>query len=559
MAADPEYPEAGWIPGPGGPIFVTFYAPVDTAPGQMRSHAVLLCEPLGPDRMNLHLAYRDLAMRMARAGFAVLRFDPTGTCDASGSPRDPGWPGGWYEEAEVARNYLLSRSGASRLAVYGARVGGTLALGLPEVSALMLWGPYRDGRSYLRHEKALSRLFDSNPSGRRPAFAEPDEIERFGFVYTGTAVNWLNKQGIDSIRKDAVGYARVAAWNDGETHDEVTAALVGAGADTEPVSVPGLNGDDLLTRQGIPIDLHQDLVEWLEQLETSPVVATPTEPSGETLLSTRAVVNRGVPYPGEIKEEVLRFGRTNSLFGILSRPVGAQGEPPVSVVLINGGNNHRPGINRNYTEWSRELALAGIPALRFDIRGLGDSPPDSPETLNTLYRRSTQRDVADAIDLVTDQTRCAGVVVCGHCAGAFQAFQIAREDPRVRAVVLVELLRWVFVESASESRTVPARLTELIGRIRSGGRRLSGPPRELTAGLGEIIDRGARVLFVNCDVGAGEHPAMDAIANDLPALKASGRFEHEPVTDSDHIFTPIWSQAWLGQRVLRFVESVAND
>jgi len=509
--------------------------------------------------MNLHLAYRDLAMRLSVAGFAVLRFDPTGTCDASGSPRDPDWPGGWYEEAEAARAYLISRSGASHLAVFGARVGGTLALGLPVAHALMLWGPYRDGKAFLRHEKALSRLFDSNPSGYRPAFSEPDEIERFGFVYTSAAVKWLNERGIGSIRNGAFEHARVVAWDDTEAHGEVTRALEAASADIELVHIPGLVGDDLLARQGVPGDLHRDLVGWLERLESEPAAEPSGESSYEETLLPRAIVSRGTPHPGEVEEEVLRFGRTNSLFGILSRPIGLQSAPAVSVVLVNGGNNHRPGINRNYTEWSRELALAGVPALRFDIRGLGDSPPDSPETLNTLYRRSTQLDVTDAIDSVMRQTNCSSVVVCGLCAGAFQAFQVAREDPRVMAVVLLELLRWVPMESASESRELPTRLTEFLRRIRSGGRSRSGPPKELLDGLGEIIDRGARVLLVTCDVGSHGHPALDAIADKLPALKATGRFEHELVTDSDHIFTPIWSQAWVGQRILRFVGSVTES
>ena len=79
--------EAGWLVGGGDPLFATYFPPA--AGGTLRRHAVLLCEPLGPDRMNLHLFYRELALRFAAAGHAVLRFDPAGTGDSSGSPRDP--------------------------------------------------------------------------------------------------------------------------------------------------------------------------------------------------------------------------------------------------------------------------------------------------------------------------------------------------------------------------------------------------------------------------------------------------------------------------------------
>ncbi|MCP4069499.1 MAG: alpha/beta fold hydrolase, partial [Phycisphaeraceae bacterium] len=100
------------------------------------------------------------------------------------------------------------------------------------------------------------------------------------------------------------------------------------------------------------------------------------------------------------------------------------------------------GINRNYTEWAREAALSGVTTLRFDIRGLGDSRPRHPEDLNRLYRDETREDVIAAIDLLADRDDCDGVVLCGLCAGAYQAFHAARVDPRVVGLVLLDLLRW---------------------------------------------------------------------------------------------------------------------
>ena len=77
--------EAGWIDSAGGPLFCCFHPP--RGPAQRR--AVLLCETLGSERMNFHLAYRHLALRLSYAGYPTLRFDYAGTGDSSGSPRDP--------------------------------------------------------------------------------------------------------------------------------------------------------------------------------------------------------------------------------------------------------------------------------------------------------------------------------------------------------------------------------------------------------------------------------------------------------------------------------------
>ncbi|MEZ5503640.1 MAG: hydrolase 1, exosortase A system-associated [Halioglobus sp.] len=63
-----------------------------------------------------------------------------------------------------------------------------------------------------------------------------------------------------------------------------------------------------------------------------------------------------------------------SLIGIVHKPAIAS---PVGVVtIIAGGPQYRGGVGRGMVSAARELAAAGVPVMRFDHRGLGDSGGD---------------------------------------------------------------------------------------------------------------------------------------------------------------------------------------
>jgi len=116
--------------------------------------------------------------------------------------------------------------------------------------------------------------------------------------------------------------------------------------------------------------------------------------------------------PGPIEEEAVYFGGDGGLFGILSHArVAGDSKPSPALIFVSGGNNMRAGINRNYTEWARDAALRGTTTLRFDIRGLGDSPPLLLEDLNQLYLSKTRDDLRAAIDLIETRVEHRGIVL----------------------------------------------------------------------------------------------------------------------------------------------------
>ena len=60
------------------------------------------------------------------------------------------------------------------------------------------------------------------------------------------------------------------------------------------------------------------------------------------------------------------------LYGILSLP-GHAASGARGVLVVVGGPQYRAGSHRQFTLLARDLAQDGVPVLRFDYRGMGDS------------------------------------------------------------------------------------------------------------------------------------------------------------------------------------------
>ena len=122
-----------------------------------------------------------------------------------------------------------------------------------------------------------------------------------------------------------------------------------------------------------------------------------------------------------------------SLFGILTRPSGSGRDLGV-LVLGGGGYMFSAQRNRLPVRMCRRFAAEGLPALRFDYAGTGDSGGSPP----AMYRLTEP--FAEQCEAAGRALERAGVdryVLVGNCFGARSALAVAPRLDGVEGVVLI--------------------------------------------------------------------------------------------------------------------------
>lgn len=110
------------------------------------------------------------------------------------------------------------------------------------------------------------------------------------------------------------------------------------------------------------------------------------------------------------------------------------------VLLVVGGPQYRAGSHRQFVHLARHLAASGVPVLRFDYRGMGDSQGELRDF------QTVEADIAAAADRFVAE--CPGLrelVLWGLCDAASAAAFYAFQDERVTGVVLAN--PWVRTQS----------------------------------------------------------------------------------------------------------------
>ncbi|MDO4636261.1 MAG: alpha/beta fold hydrolase [Lautropia sp.] len=133
------------------------------------------------------------------------------------------------------------------------------------------------------------------------------------------------------------------------------------------------------------------------------------------------------------REQLVQLGENQHLIGTLVEPVGTKAS--VGVVFLNAGVIHRIGPHRIHVKLARALAADGMPSLRLDLSGLGDSRRASG-TDGMLAQ--VRRDIRSAVDLMAQRTGLTRFVIIGICSGAEYGYQYAPEDSRVAGLVMVD-------------------------------------------------------------------------------------------------------------------------
>ncbi|HEV8692220.1 MAG TPA: alpha/beta fold hydrolase [Ideonella sp.] len=409
----------GWFHAAQGPV--------------RRATGVVLCRPVGYEGTQAYETYTQLAERLAQDGFAVIRFDYHGTGDSIGSDADPDRVAAWQACIVAALEEVTRLGGVQRLALFGVRIGATLAVNVAcargGVDSMVLWAPCPTGRAFVRELRAAGTLRKHAP---RPGASSDDDLETLGTLYTAQTLQDLQaldaKPGATSPAPRALFIGR----DDLPGAGPLPAAWREAGIDTTVVEWPGYAAMMAEPHEAdVPASTLDGIVGWLRA----------GEPAADEARSTahhEAPLQRDAVFGG-VRETPLLFGHEHGLFGILAEPAdlghaGARAE--TAILMLNVGTNHRVGPNRLYVKMARAWAERGYRSLRFDLAGIGDSRTAAGYATTRLYSKGSTVDVGAAIERLSG----LGVkrfILVGLCSGAYVAFQTALADERVTGLVLI--------------------------------------------------------------------------------------------------------------------------
>jgi len=167
--------------GPGEHHLFGVYHPPDAAD---RRSGVVLCYPLFMEYEHAHWPFRKLAVRLAHAGFHVLRFDYTGTGDSAGELEE-GSLATWRRDVGAAIDELKGLAGLRSVSLVGLRLGAALALEVAcarkDVGDVVLWEPVVRGSRYLQELEDLEE--DRRRWSRHPVPRDENAVLGYPMVH----------------------------------------------------------------------------------------------------------------------------------------------------------------------------------------------------------------------------------------------------------------------------------------------------------------------------------------------------------------------------------------
>ena len=268
----------------------------------------------------------------------------------------------------------------------------------------------------------------------------------------------------------------------------------------------------------------------------------------------------------QFEERALAFGcGDDTLVGIASVPAAPCTR---GVLIVVGGPQYRVGSHRQFALLARHLAAQGIAAMRFDVRGMGDSGGDERDF------EGIQDDIRAALDAFAAAVPgMRDIVLWGLCDGASAAALYAPGDARVRGLVLLN--PWVRTDDGVARTTLKhhyrdrlhdpefwrklargqfdyaGSVRSMLGLVRAAFGARGGQPDGATAALPERMRQslhafGGRTLLV---IGGADLTGREFcdVAGSTPAWKRLSSAPHvawRRLEDADHTFS---RRAWRDQ------------
>jgi alpha/beta superfamily hydrolase len=141
---------------------------------------LLICSPVASEFEKNYRRETLLAWALASRGIAVGRFHYRGVGHSDGEATDVSIER-MIEDAEVAMEHLVGRTGVTRVAFLGTRLGALVAgamAGRRDGAPVTLWEPVLDGSQYFREVFRAGFMADLRQGGRGVAPSEEEVVAR---------------------------------------------------------------------------------------------------------------------------------------------------------------------------------------------------------------------------------------------------------------------------------------------------------------------------------------------------------------------------------------------
>jgi pimeloyl-ACP methyl ester carboxylesterase len=127
------------------------------------------------------------------------------------------------------------------------------------------------------------------------------------------------------------------------------------------------------------------------------------------------------------------FGESTSMFGVLGR-TAIEGSSEVAAIVLNSGLLHRIGPYRLYVLLARRLVGVGVPVMRIDQSGKGDSA----RRTGLSFEESLRKDLEETVEFLKQEIGARRFIIIGLCSGADDGLYLASLYPEVVGAILLE-------------------------------------------------------------------------------------------------------------------------
>jgi pimeloyl-ACP methyl ester carboxylesterase len=222
---------------------------------------------VGHEYVNSHRALRQLGVRLADAGFPVLRFDYYGCGDSSGNTEDASVLQ-WSEDISAAILELRRLTGFFQVCMVGLRLGGALATLVAaergDIESVALWDPVVDGRKYLDELKSLQKEMLRFRPRQRSNRKTDSFVEVLGCAFSRRLVAEIENINLNNVprrfTKNLLVIQSGPRGSDGRVHDTFGPSVGQYDReflDAPQIWLPTVDGSLL-----VPAQVLQTVVSW---------------------------------------------------------------------------------------------------------------------------------------------------------------------------------------------------------------------------------------------------------------------------------------------------------